>query len=58
MTIREIRKEAGMTQKQFAEYIGVSKRTVESWEEGKRNCPEALYTLIKYKFDKEKLKSR
>lgn len=32
--IREIRKQAGMTQSVFASYMGVSKKTVEAWEGG------------------------
>lgn len=32
--IREIRMKAGMTQRVFASYMGVSKKTVEAWEHG------------------------
>ena len=37
--IREIRKSTGLTQVLFAKYMGVSVKTVESWEAG-RNHPE------------------
>ena len=37
--IKQIRKSTGMTQVLFAEYMGVSKKTVEAWESGK-NHPE------------------
>ena len=37
--IKEIRKSTGLTQGLFAKYMGVSPKTVESWEAG-RNHPE------------------
>ena len=37
--IKEIRKSAGFTQVIFAQYLGVSVKTVEAWEAG-RNHPE------------------
>ena len=33
--IKQIRKSTGMTQVLFAEYMGVSKKTVEAWEGGR-----------------------
>lgn len=32
--IKEIRKSVGMTQSLFADYMGVSNKTVEAWEKG------------------------
>lgn len=55
MTIKELRTACGMTQKAFAEYFHVSKRTVESWEGGTRNAPEYLIELMEYKLRKEGL---
>lgn len=37
--IKKIRNKTGLTQKMFAKYMGVSVKTVESWESG-RNHPE------------------
>lgn len=37
--IRRIRRDTGLTQRLFAQYIGVSIKTVEAWEAG-RNHPE------------------
>ena len=54
MTIKDIRTESGMTQKQFAEYFGIPKRTVEDWERGVAKCSPYLLELIKYKLDNEK----
>ena len=55
MNIRELRKLLGWTQKQFAEYFNIPKRTIESWESGTRNPPEYVYELIVYKLQKEHL---
>lgn len=52
MTIKDLRKAAGMTQQAFADYFGLSKRTVESWESF-RECPEYLRSLIEYKLKNE-----
>lgn len=53
MTIKELRTLSGMTQKAFAEYFGFSKRAVENWEGGQRECPEYLLKLIQYKLQHE-----
>lgn len=54
-TIKELRTAAGMTQKAFSQYFGVSLRAVESWEMGTRKCPDYLFELMKYKMEKEGL---
>ena len=54
-SIKEIRQKTEMTQQAFADYFGVSKRTVESWEGGTRNCPDYLLNLIQYKLENEGL---
>jgi DNA-binding transcriptional regulator YiaG len=48
MNIKELRTKAGLTQAQFAELLGCSKRAVESWEGGKREPPAYLVKLIEY----------
>ena len=53
MTIKNIRKASGMTQKTFAEYFGIPKRTLENWEGGQRECPEYLLELMEYKLKNE-----
>lgn len=55
MGIKELRRQSGMTQKAFAEYFGMSKRAVESWEGGKRECPTYLLDLMQYKLQQEGL---
>jgi transcriptional regulator with XRE-family HTH domain len=37
--IRQLRKEAGLSQKQLADYVGVSKAAVSCWETGTREVP-------------------
>ncbi len=54
-TIKDLRIAAGMTQKAFAEYFGISKRAIESWEGGQRECPNYLLELMKYKLEHEGL---
>lgn len=52
MTIKEIRKQTGMTQAEFAEYFDISVRTIEAWET-RRNAPDYLTKLMEYKLKKE-----
>lgn len=53
--IKDLRTSTGMTQKAFAEYFGISKRAIESWEGDQRKCPDYLLNLMKYKLEKENL---
>ena len=38
---------SGLTQEQFAALLGVSKRTLEQWEQGRRNPSGAAKTLLR-----------
>ena len=53
MDFKELRSLTGMTQKEFAEYFGMSKRTVEEWEGGRRKCNNYVFNLMQYKLKKE-----
>lgn len=55
MEIKELRALSHMTQKQFSEYFGIPKRTIEDWECGKRTPPQYVVDLIEYKLRKENL---
>jgi len=44
--IREIRRKAGMTQRVFAAYMGVSKKTVEAWECGRTHPTGPAFRLL------------
>jgi DNA-binding transcriptional regulator YiaG len=49
----ETRKETGMNRKEFADYFRIPYRTVQDWELGKRQMPEYLLRLIKFRVDAE-----
>lgn len=53
--IKNLRKEAKMTQLQFCEYFEIPRRTLENWEMGIRTAPIYLLNLIEYKLKKENL---
>lgn len=53
MTIKEMRKAAGMSQQKFSEYFNIPKRTIEAWESGVRVPPDYVPSLIEYKLEKE-----
>ena len=44
--IRNIRNKSGMTQTVFANYMGVSKKTVEAWETGRTHPTGPAYRLL------------
>lgn len=46
--IRDIRKNAGMTQKELSELTGIPKRTIENWENEYRKCPKYTLKLIDF----------
>ena len=52
-SIRKARTDAGLTQKQVANLIGVPTRTVERWESGERKCAEYQERLITEKIRRE-----
>ena len=54
MTIKEIRDAHGLTQKELAELIGLPKRTVENWEEGKSSPPPYAVKLIAFYLEHRK----
>ncbi len=53
--LKAMRKESGMTQKEFAEYFGIPVRTLQDWERGVRHMPNYLLRLLVYKLEMEKL---
>lgn len=46
MTIKEARQQVGLTQKEVSEWLEIPNRTYESWEQGKRKCPEWCEKLL------------
>ena len=51
--IRRIRKQTGMTRKDFSIHIGIPLRTLEDWEAGRRRPPEYIPRLIEYQLKYE-----
>lgn len=45
--VKLIREKVGLSQNRFAMLIGVSKRTLENWEQGRRNPTGPAKTLLK-----------
>lgn len=45
--VKEIRAKVGLTQEKFALAMGVSKRTLENWEQGRRSPTGAARSLLK-----------
>jgi len=45
--VLRVRLKCGLTQAQFAALLGVSKRTLEQWEQGRREPSGAAKTLIR-----------
>lgn len=52
MKVKELRKASGMTQAEFADYFGISVRTIEAWE-SRREAPDYLTKLMMYKLINE-----
>lgn len=44
--VHEIREKSGLSQSRFAELLGVSVRTLQDWEQGRRSPSGAARTLL------------
>lgn len=53
MTIKEMRAKTGLTQAQFAQLLGIPKRSIENWERDISRCPEYVNKLIDYFLEHE-----
>ncbi len=47
MAAREVRAKMGLSQRAFAELLGVSLRTLQDWEQGRRRPAGAAQTLLR-----------
>lgn len=47
------RKQAGMSQAEFAGYFKIPKKTLQHWELSERRVPDYLLELMLYKLEKE-----
>ncbi len=52
-TVKDLRRAVNFTQKEFSEYFGIPKRTVECWERGQSSPPDYLVKLMEYKLRRE-----
>lgn len=51
--IKELRRQTGLSQRAFAAYLGIPRRTVENWEAEVNKCPQYVIDLIRYKLEHE-----
>ena len=45
--MKEFRLSTKMSQSQFSKYFGIPIRTIQEWEQGRRNPPQYLIELLK-----------
>lgn len=50
--ITSARQEAGLSQRQLAKELGVSKRSIKRWESGKHKVDPIVVSVISHYFDK------
>lgn len=53
MTFKELRALSGMSQRKFAAYFGIPRRTIENWDSGDRPCHPYVLDLMRYKLENE-----
>lgn len=56
--VKKLRKSMDMNRVEFCEYFGIPYRTVQDWESGKRELPDYVLRLMKYKAEIENLVKR
>ena len=53
--MKEFRLSIGMTQKEFAGYFGLPIRSLQQWEQGRRNPPPYLLTLLERIWEQDEI---
>ena len=56
--VKELREKMGMNRREFSDYYGIPYRTVQDWEAEKRELPEYLLRLMKYRAEVEYMMKR
>ena len=46
MTIKEIRRQTGLSQSQFDKEFHIQLKTLQSWEQGQRNTPDCILYMV------------
>ena len=50
-----MREQMGMNRREFCDYFGIPYRTVQDWEAEKRELPDYVLRLLKYRAESEKI---
>lgn len=53
--VKEARKAAGLSQSDFAGHLEIPIRTLQQWEQGRRNLPDYVLKLILFKLEADEL---
>lgn len=53
--VKALRGLMGMNRREFCDYFGIPYRTVQDWEAEKRELPDYLLRLLKYRAEKERM---
>lgn len=53
--VKELREQMGMNRREFCDYFGIPYRTVQDWEAEKRELPDYVLRLLKYRAESEKI---
>ena len=51
--VKVLREKMGMNRREFSDYYGIPYRTVQDWEAEKRELPDYLLHLLKYRAEIE-----
>lgn len=52
--VKKARKATGLSQSEFAGYLEIPVRTLQQWEQGRRNLPDYVLKLILFKLETDK----
>ena len=52
--VKELREKMRMNRREFGDYYGIPYRTVQDWEAEKRELPDYLLQLLKYRAEIER----
>lgn len=53
--VRELRESTGLSQAAFSEAYGMTKRTIQNWEQGKSPMAYYVYALLKYRLSSDRV---
>lgn len=56
--VKDLREQMGMNRREFCDYFGIPYRTVQDWEAEKRELPDYVLRLLKYRAEREKIVRR